>query len=293
VSAAALVRRVSRRIDKTIASWIFIDQWIILTGKNLDYRSLDWNGLQPLIPPKDRYWGDPFILHKGECYYLFIEEKLYATGRGRIVCLTLGGDGSLLSQQVVLERPYHLSYPFVFEHGTELCMVPETAGNRTIELYRCTHFPDRWEFAGNLLTDIYAVDATLLRHEGKWWLFANVKEPGGSSLDALHLYYTAGDLLAGNWTPHPRNPIVKDISSARPGGRIFQVDGSLIRPSQDSSSRYGYALKFSRITALSETEYAEEPVKGFTPLGSRYRATHTFNRDGEITVVDAVLRRRK
>ena len=23
-------------------------------------------------------------------------------------------------------------------------MLPETSGNRTIELYRCEHFPDRW-----------------------------------------------------------------------------------------------------------------------------------------------------
>ncbi len=142
------------------------------------------------------------------------------------------------------------------------------------------------------MTDMYAVDATLLEYEGKYWLFANVKEPGGSSLDALHLYY-ASDLPAGGWISHPHNPIVKDIRSARPAGRIFMQDGKLIRPSQDSARRYGYALKFNRIMTLTETDYAEVTEGGFGPAGSQYLATHTFNQAGELTVMDAVMRRGK
>ena len=142
------------------------------------------------------------------------------------------------------------------------------------------------------MTGIYAVDATLLEYEHRYWLFANVKAPGGSSLDSLYLY-SATDLSAPQWTPHPRNPVVQDIHSARPAGRIFRQAGKLIRPSQDSGRRYGYALKFSRITTLSEKDYAEVPEAGFTPRGSRYLATHTFNQAGNLTVIDAVLRRRK
>ena len=285
-------QRLSRKLDKTLSSPFFIDQWMILTAQRTNYQSLDWRAFQPLIPTKDRYWGDPFVMQRDGCYYVFLEEKLYATGLGRIACLALNPEGSLLSHQVVLERPYHLSYPFVFERGTDLFMIPETAGHRTIELYRCIHFPDRWEFVQNLMTDIYAVDATLLKHEDKYWLFANVKEPGGSSLDALHLYYAA-HLSDGHWVAHPHNPIVRDIRSARPAGRIFMQDGKLIRPSQDSSRRYGYALKFKRITTLSETDYAEETAAGFGPEGSKYLATHTFNQPGNLTVIDAVMRRRK
>jgi hypothetical protein len=287
-----LVQRVMRKIDKTIAAQFFIDQWVILTGPRVSYDALKWEAMRPLIPPKDRYWGDPFVIQRGECYYVFMEEKLYATKIGRIACLTLDAQGKLLSQQTVLERPYHLSYPFVFEQGGEMYMVPESAANRTVELYRCTQFPDRWEFVKNLLSDVYAVDTTLLPHEGKQWLFTNVKAPGGSSLDSLYLYY-ADDLLAGEWKAHPRNPIVQDIRSARPGGRIFEEDGKLIRPSQDSARRYGHALKFNRIVRLNESEYAEVTEAEFPPAGSRYLATHTFNQAGEMAVIDAVMRRRK
>ncbi len=287
-----LWQRLSRKIDKTLAAPFFIDQWIILTGPRSSYQALDWKTFRPLVPPKDRYWGDPFVVQRGDCYYAFIEEKLYGTGLGHIACLTLDSQGSLLAQQVVLERPYHLSYPFVFEHNGELYMIPESAAHRTVELYRCAQFPDRWEFVKNLLSDIYAVDATLLKHEGKYWLFANVKAAGGSSLDALHLYYAA-DPVRGEWTPHPRNPVLEDLRSARPGGRIFVQDGKLIRPSQDSSRRYGYALKFNRISSLNTTTYSEVTEAAFTPAGSKYLATHTFNQAEELTVIDAVWRRRK
>lgn len=285
-------QRLMRKVEKTLAAHFYIDQWIILSGPRMAYDSLTWEAMRPLIPPKDRYWADPFVIQRGDRYYVFIEEKLHATGLGRIACLTLDSERKLLAQQTVLERPYHLSYPFLFEQGRELYMIPESAGNRTVELYRCTHFPDRWEFVKNLLTAVYAVDTTLFPHAGKLWMFTNIKAPGGSSLDALHLYY-ADDLLAGHWQAHPRNPVVQDIRSARPGGQIVVEQGQLIRPSQDSSKRYGYALNFNRITSLSETDYAEVLEAEFTPAHSKYLATHTFNHAGEMTVIDAVLRRRK
>jgi len=283
--------RLSRRVEKTVASFFFLDQWAILTARAAGYGSLQWSAFRPMIPGKDRYWADPFIVARENRYYIFIEEKLYATGRGRIACLTLDADGRLQSHQVVLERPYHLSYPFLFEYRGEIYMLPETAQNRTLELYRCTHFPDRWEFAGTLMNDIYAVDATLFEHENKWWLFANIKKDGGSSLDALHLFF-GDDPLSSHWTAHPLNPVVYDIQSARSAGCIFVQDGKLIRPSQDNLPRYGYAIRFNRIEKLSETEYREIREASFEPpRRANILATHTYNRTDDLIVVDAVIRR--
>ena len=285
-------RRLLRKLDKTLASMFYIDQWIIMTARGMPYDSLQWSKLTPLMPDKDRYWGDPFLIQRGGRYYVFVEEKLYAAGRGRIACLTLDPDGSLLTHQVVLEREYHLSYPFVFEYAGDLFMMPETAGNRTIELYRCTRFPDRWEPAAILMRDVYAVDATLVEHGDRYWMFVNLKEPGGSSLNALHLFW-AESPLDQSWTPHAHNPVVLDIGSARPAGKLFHENGGLIRPSQDSSHRYGGALRFNRVVELGENNYQEEPMAEFVPQGGRIRATHTFNQAGELTVIDAVFRRPK
>ena len=285
--------RLFRRLDKTISSFFFLDQWAILTAKGAGYDSLQWSMFRSLIPEKDRYWADPFVVYKDNNYYIFIEEKIYATGRGRIACLTLDKEGYLKSRQVVLERPYHLSYPFLFEHRGETYMLPETAQNRTLEVYRCVRFPDQWEFTKVLMSNVYAVDATLLEHESRWWLFANIKEEDGSSLDALYLFFS-DDPLSNQWTPHPRNPIVQDIHSARPAGHIFRQNGKLIRPSQDNSRRYGYAIRFNRIVKLSETEYEETTESFFEPPhGSKVLATHTFNQLNGLTVIDAIIRRWK
>ena len=288
----SLFQRAVRKLDKTLASLFFIDQWVIMTGSGTDFKNLQWSGLRPLIPDPDRYWGDPFVVPKGDRYYIFIEEKRYATGLGHIACLTLDKAGLLLSNQIVLERPYHLSYPFLFEHGGELYMLPESAGNQSIELYRNVRFPDQWEFVKPLMMDVYAVDTTLFEYGEKVWLFANIKVPGGSSLNSLHLFF-ADSPFADRWTPHPCNPIVQDIRTARPAGRIFKQDGVFIRPSQDSSRRYGGALRFNQITKLDETEYEERTVFTFKPQGGSIQATHTFNQDGGLTAIDAVLRRKK
>ena len=119
------------------------------------------------------------------------------------------------------------------------------------------------------------------------------KKKAVRSLDALHLFFS-DDPLSNQWTSHPRNPIVRDIRSARPAGRIFVQDGKLIRPSQDNSRRYGYAIKFNHIVQLNETEYEETTASSFEPQShAKILATHTFNQADDLTVTDAVIRRRK
>jgi hypothetical protein len=281
------------RIRNKIRSYFFLDQWIVLLAPGSGYKSLSWKDFTPLPPPLDRFWADPFIWVHENIYYVFIEELLYSTNRGRIVCLTLDKEMNILSNQVVLERPYHLSYPFLFEHEGQLYMIPETGQNNGIELYRCTHFPDKWEFEKTLIGNVYAVDATLVKAQEKWWLFANIRSEDGSTWNTLHLYY-ADHPLSDQWVSHPLNPIVKDAHSARPAGRIFSHEGNLIRPSQDCSVRYGYAINFNRITTLTETDYAETCEQTFKPpqKGS-ILATHTFNNMAGLTAIDAIQRRRK
>jgi hypothetical protein len=292
MNRAALFGKIRRRLGRVIRDRLFLDQWILMWTRG-DRIKTDFEGFQPLHPPRDRYWADPFVLERSGRHYVFIEEKVYAVGRGHIACLTLAEDGRILDQQTVLQAPYHLSYPFVFEHLGEIYLLPESAQHRTLDLYRCTRFPDRWEPAGTFLRDVYAVDATLLEHAGKWWLFANLKEAGGSSWDRLHLFY-ADSPLAKSWTPHPANPIVNDLSSARPAGRIFRRGPDLIRPSQDCSRRYGYAVKFNRILTLDEGAYRETTEAALVPpRGSEIIAAHTWNSAGGLTFIDALIRRRR
>lgn len=282
------------RIWKKVLSYFFVEQWIILAAQNSKaYKNFQWNDFNPIAPPPDRDWADPFPwFYKGK-YYLFIEEKLYSTNLGRIICLTLDENQQIESRHIIIEKNYHLSYPFLFEYQGQLYMVPESNGNNTVDLYKCTEFPGTWEYVKTLLSDIKAVDATLLEKDGKWWLFANIRENGGSSWDSLHLFM-ADNPLSDRWVPHPKNPIVKDVSRARPAGRFIQANGELIRPSQDCSIRYGYATQFNRVTVLSESDYQEMGTHTFKPLDkSKYLSTHTWNDTNGLVMIDAILYRRR
>ena len=278
-----------RRIWKKILSYFFLKQWILLIKRGVQNEPPSWDHFTPLIPPADRLWADPFVWMHKEKYHIFYEEKLYSSDRGHIACLTLDREMNQLDNRVVLERPYHLSYPFIFEHQEEIYMIPETEQNHSIELYRCTDFPYHWVLVKTLISNIQAVDPTLLQAYGKWWLFANIRD-GKRTWESLHLFY-ADHFLSDQWTPHPRNPIVKDIRSSRPAGRIFQHNGEWIRPSQNCSIRYGYAINFNRISVLTDSDYSEqrewylEPQRSHNILG-----THTWNESGGLTTIDALIR---
>ncbi|MEQ1516354.1 MAG: hypothetical protein ABL931_07700, partial [Usitatibacteraceae bacterium] len=194
----------------------------------------------------------------------------------------------------VLDRPYHLSYPFIFEFENNTYMIPETLANRSIELYKCTEFPHKWEFQKFLMQNCLAVDSTLFNWHGKWWLFANqVETVGASTWDELFLYYSASP-TSDDWIPHPGNPIVSDARSARPAGRLFMHNQRIYRPSQNCSGHYGYGFNICEITKLTETEYEEIVVTKVTPNWDKdVISTHTFNYEDGLTVVDCQIRRRK
>jgi hypothetical protein len=272
----------------------FIEQWIVLTSKKADRDHPALDDFKPLMPPPDRDWADPFPWNHEGRTYIFIEEKPFSVEHGYITCLAMDDKMNVTSSDIVLKRPYHLSYPFLFKYNDQIYMMPETLGNRAVELYRCVRFPDQWEFFKTLIPNLNAVDATLVERHGKWWLFTIIKDEDGLTWNTLCLYF-ADSPLSDSWTPHPRNPIVRDIRSARPAGGILRgLDGGLIRPSQDCSRRYGYATNFMRISTLTETDYAESLEHTFKPPARRnILGIHTWNEMDGLTVIDATLRRRK
>jgi hypothetical protein len=288
-----LPRHAARWIGLKLRSLLFVDQWFLLFAfsKQPGFSSSIWR-FRRIIPPKDRFYADPFVVYREGVYHVFMEELRSENNRGFISCCQISEDGSVTEPTPVLQRPYHLSYPFVFQVGQETCMIPETSEIGAIELYRCIEFPLKWEKHSDVMRGVSAVDATLHEEAGRWWLFTNIREnEGASSLDELFLFHSS-DPLAGQWTPHPMNPIVSDVASARPAGRIFRHNGKLYRPSQDCSQGYGYGVRINEIVTLTDEDYEERQVTGIEPHWSPdVRAVHTFNFEERLTVIDSVRRR--
>jgi hypothetical protein len=286
-----LARKLAQKVRRRIRSRLYFDQWCVLFDLSPELSGSLWR-FKRLVPPADRFWADPHILWRDGQYFVFIEQYVLSEGRGHIAVIVMDETGRSTAPVRVLERPYHLSYPFVFEWNGETYMIPETSENRTIELYRCTRFPDQWELQMSLMDNIDAFDTTVLHEGGKWWLFASMVEyPGASSSDELFLFHS-DTLFSRGWIPHLRNPIVSDVKRARPAGRILRHKGALYRPSQDCSGHYGRGLNLSEITVLNEREYRESLVASVKPTWDRrIMSIHHFSRERNLTVVDAQIRR--
>jgi len=270
----------------------YFNQWILLFDLKNEFAS-SLCRYQKMIPPKDRFWADPHILYQNNRYYIFIEEYLYRTQKGHISLIVMDEDGVYSEPTIILDKPYHLSYPFVFEHDNECYMIPESRSNKTIELYKCVVFPHQWEFCMNLMENVEAVDTTVYYDDDRWWLFVNmVENKGECAWDELFLW-SASELQSSCWEPHPQNPIVSDCKTARPAGKIFSKNGRLYRPSQNCSKSYGYGYNISEITSLNQHSYEEEIVSRVTPDWDKdIIGTHTFNRINNLHIIDALYKRR-
>jgi len=126
-------------------------------------------------------------------------------------------------------------------------------------------------------------NATLIEHSMRWWMFACVN-------DELLLFYS-DDPLSESWTPHPMNPVVSDVRSSRPAGRIFRRDGGLVRPAHDSSLGNGRTISFYRITKLTINEYEEEFLEHMEPPNNDSFGVSTYNNVGDLTVVDVIQKK--
>jgi hypothetical protein len=249
----------------------------------------EFGGARDLVPSPGDDLADPFLHRDGDRVHVFVEEYRQALGRGVISCWELTADGAPARPRVVLEEPFHLSYPQVFEHEGRVYMLPETGDAGEVRLYAAAAYPDRWRLERVLLADTAAFDPTLVRHDGRLWLFAVVPVPGGANTDELSIFHA--ERLEGPWLPHRANPVVSDARCARPAGRVLRIGDALVRPAQDCSRDYGYAVTFQRIDLLTPTDYRETTIGRLEP---GWRAgnlrTHTYNRGAGFEVVDAYRR---
>ncbi len=267
----------------------YVEQWQIL-ATDVKENMLKPKAYAQLRPPRDRFWADPFVIQRAGKDYIFVEELRFKSGKGEIAVLE-HQDGRLLSANTIISQPYHMSYPFVFDHAGELYMVPETRNNGTIEIWRNTAFPEGWTKMADLMTNVSAGDTTLFRHEGRWWMFTNLSRTSRlRSADELHAFYSDHPSpLEAVWHAHDGNPLIRDTRFARQGGRVFVDDeGRLIRCAQDTAVRYGYAVLFFHVQELSPSQFSETLLHKVEPdWRDDVVGHHTFDRSGDLFIFDA------
>lgn len=223
--------------------------------------------VNPVLTAKDvtdmKAWfvADPFMLPRGGRWHLFFEVLNLATMKGDLALATSDDGFRWRYERCVLSEPFHLSYPQVLEWEGETWMIPETHQAGEVRLYRADPFPHVWKLEAVLLRGTCLNDATVFRHEERWWMFVENSE---LRHDTLRLF--SADALRGPWIEHPASPLVRgNPHHARPAGPVIRHEGRLIRTAQDCHPAYGLRVHTFEVTALSTSHYAEQPV-GRGPL---------------------------
>lgn len=232
-----------------------------------------------------KWLADPFAVARSNKIYVFCEEFSYRTFKGRIVCIEIADGSPTSAPRVAIELPIHVSYPYLLEHKSQTYCVPETAEAGEAALYKADEFPLRWVKVGTLLSNFAALDSTVFRYQGRWWLTCT--NVGDAPQSKLFAWYS--DELLGPWKPHAANPVKNDIHSSRPAGTPFMHEGHLYRPAQDCSRTYGGRIVLNRIKALTPKDFKEDNVAVIEPyLNSPYReGVHTVSAVGDFTIIDA------
>jgi hypothetical protein len=284
----AVSGRIRGRIDKAQGQamrWRIGWRRATQSGVRKDFR-LALDAYHWLPDDADHWYADPFVRWHGGQHHVLCEDFVERQGKGVISTFTIAADGTMSKPRVVLERPYHLSYPFLFDYDGQIFMMPETTNNRTLEIYRAEKFPDTWVHHKTIMDDAIIDDATLVQHAGLWWLFCGSRHWQSSSWDALSIYHAPSPF--GPFAPHQQNPVVVDARSARPAGVMEMRDGALWRPAQDCTAGYGSGMTLCRVDELTPQTYRQTAAVSIKPAsGSRFKGVHTLNFAAGIEVIDA------
>jgi hypothetical protein len=205
--------------------------------------------------------ADPFMVQNAGRWYMFLEVMNDLGYKGEISVATSANGLDWRYEGIVLTASCSLSYPYVFRWQGDYYMLPEMSPQDHLCLYKAESFPSGWRLAATFLEGNPIADASIFHWQGYWYILA-CSNPEGN--DTLSLFHASSPL--GPWKEHPRSPVIAgDPRAARPGGRVVEWGGGLVRFAQDCVPRYGMALRAFRITHLTPGEYAEEPI-GRSPI---------------------------
>jgi hypothetical protein len=243
-----------------------------------------------LINNSLRYWcADPFLAEEAGKTYIFFEAYDRLKRKGVIGYRKIDGDqtGKL---NIVIEEPFHMSYPYIYKEDGSWFMIPETKDINRIVRYRAINFPGLWERDKVLADNIPAVDSTVFScKDGCMELFTYLYES-----------FNKGELQLLQITEE--NKCIRyryaDLDGKkRPAGKCCRIGSYCFRPSQFCTKSYGEAIIFNKIQCLDSDSYEETESRRITTAEislDRFLSitgTHTYNSSENWEAIDVEIRR--
>jgi hypothetical protein len=240
------------------------EQWTI--GIYSSDSPFHFNQLQSWLNPRFKaedvtdvrasFVADPFLIKEGETWNLFFEVYNNDTKQGDLAVATSKNTWVWNYEKVIIDEPFHLSYPYVFKAEDEYYLIPESFEADSIRLYKAEQFPTKWSYVQTLIEGRDYVDNSIVYYNGRWWLFSSV-----TSNDKLYLHFA--DTLTGPWREHPQSPIVTgDVHKSRPSGRLLVYENKLYRFTMDINPPVGtHQVMAYDVTDITPESYSERLVQ--------------------------------
>ena len=251
--------------------------------------------LQTVALPK-RYWAaDPFLFSYKGTDFLFYELFDYYRSRGLIAFSTIT-NGVVSSPKVIIKKPYHLSFPYIFEYNNDIYIMPESCGDKTVRLFKAVNFPNKWVEDNVLLKNINACDTVLLMAQEKKYLLTSCM-PNSDYCKIENRIYEINEKNVNN----EKNYIMASSGDygIRNGGAIIYNKEDIIRVGQDcTDGRYGKGLVFWKIKSLNPYNEDELFSVDSTEIGKfimgfeniEIRGIHTYNSNDKYEVIDFLVK---
>ena len=235
------------------------------------------------VSPENYWCADPFIFEVEGKEYIFVEQYDKKKDKGCIGYFVID-KGIAVNKGIIIDNPYHMSYPNVFKYNDSIYMIPESSANSTVDLYIAVSFPDRWEKVSTLIKDEKLVDSTVYCEENTYYLISYSLE----NKYEIKVYSLNLDNMSVRYISSKR---YKD-NIGRPAGRLYKDGSRIIRPAQDCSIKYGEAILLYEVDCFDNNGlFVEHLIKRIT--AKDYFAKegldriHHITKSGNYEVVDA------
>lgn len=254
------IKEFLKKRDGVYAVQLFSNDKLTFDDFNADHLlfRMSINGLWKVKPILFR--ADPFLLVKGEELFLFYEIQ-YGFDYGQIAMIKTRDMIHWSEPVIVLQEPFHLSFPFVFEEENHIYMIPESEANNTIRLYIANDDMTSFSYVRTLLNQERVdglkcnyVDSHVYKKEGLYYLFTSFMKNWKTTQEL----YISDNLLTGVFNRHPSSPICISHEYGRNGGSLIEYDGRLLRVSQDCHREYGENVSLHQIIKLDDQNYEEQ-----------------------------------
>ena len=261
----------------------------------------------PQINISKRYWmADPFLFEYLDKIYLFYELYDFIRARGVIAYSEIQNNGRLLtSPKIIINRPFHLSFPYIYKQNNRIYIMPKTAQRKSIQLFKAISFPNKWQDDKVLIDRVFACDSIFI-DEPECSKILTSKMFDDSETDKVISCYVNNrqfDISSKGSLNCTSIDCGVGEFGIRNAGKLFEYEGNIIRPGQNClNGMYGRGLVFWKVDSV--TPYKEEVIKAFDVKeiskhvindnknnngiisGEDFIGCHTYNSCSKYEVVD-------